>query len=115
MRHLDTSPIANRNKEMHRDGASGLTCPSPHPVPIAYTSQAGTITGDQLFGQPCVNVRVQSAALPRLAAGNSANKKKKRYHGKGKRNTIGCFQGTAHRLRHAGPIRLCPFPGIVRA
>ena len=33
----------------------------------------------QLFGQPCVNVRVSDKALPRLAAGNSAKKKKRKH------------------------------------
>lgn len=35
----------------------------------AITLQAGT--DKQLFGQPCVNVRVWSATLLRLATGNS--------------------------------------------
>lgn len=61
---------------MHGDGYLNHLCPSLHPLFIIHAPKAGTITGKPLFGQPCVNVRVQSAALPRLATGNSANKKR---------------------------------------
>lgn len=41
----------------------------------AIKRPAEPFIGKQLFGQPCVNVRVSDKALPRLAAGNSANER----------------------------------------
>ena len=58
--HRDEVKVLSVIDRTHRDGANGPSPPVPVSCPHRIYTQAGTITVHQLFGQPCVNVRVSN-------------------------------------------------------